>query len=197
MSEKLPPDQAEKIRWGLYFLLSESIEHKCGLQPRREVMEPVGLHCHPFGLHATEPPIPPYSNQRGPLQLVGSPRQTPISIFNFSRLIAQELAEYSQAQRPHYLRVIHIQAGYSWVFFEIGLNNVVYICGGCSDKAGTNGAIGKSHLMALFQLLALISGLEIEEVTITEGAQERFDQLEIELIDASTNRLLVTRPLTL
>ena len=183
MSRQLEPSDSA----GLSFLISHAIEsRKICYAPRHCVERAYELTKHPFGLTVpTDQNEPAFLPKR--IHFLGYPGYTD-SIKTMAAWISIRLAEGFPVQPLCYLRVI--VAAYSPrfpnnhdVYYEIGLGSEVFICGGCTDCSGA-GKVGKWHMDSLFGLLARLSGVTVETVSLPmQQARAMRDNL-LEQLDA-------------
>jgi hypothetical protein len=136
------------------------------------------LPAHPFGLK-TPPGDGLYSSIHPAFNLVGHPDGTNESVDAMTAVVRQFLRWYAGNPRHReslYLRIIRSKRGEKGpvedVYFEIGSSMGMHICGGCTDGYEGTGPSGTKRLKRLFNTVAVLFDVPLEEVTISDPTND-------------------------
>lgn len=171
---------------GLAFLLEQAQRVGkvlySGLADKYEV--PVTLPAHPFDLPI---PLNPRSDHPDRIELVGYPGYTDVSIRTMGAYLADWLT-YPYPDSFQYLRVILAECDSRYperhnVYYEVGWQDRIFICGGCTDFSGAGG-MGKLRMDSLFAFLSEFFGIRIETVTIPFAQAEGVERYLCTIVDS-------------
>lgn len=134
---------------------------------RKAYEYPTELQNHPFNL-----PIPDRGRPRrwDGIAFLGYPLYTEPSVRAFAAYVLERLTYGPPIPVIRYMREIFAEVDPEDrtphdVFFEIMVDDEIFMCGGCSDSSGA-GNKGRRELDALFEVFSRLTGVGIARVTI-------------------------------
>ncbi|MBU2109595.1 hypothetical protein KKB71_01380 [Patescibacteria group bacterium] len=176
--------EKEVLQWGLDKMFN-GLNFRSALDEM--IKERTHLGTHPFGLNMKSPKDG-WRTKELEIRYLGHPGITDISVNSMIAHIRWFIAGMAIAYaRPTYLRIILAEANKNDsskhdVYFEVGKDSSIFICGGCTDFSGEGGQ-GKTDLEAVFTLLSTVYDVEIERVVIPYSQAKKMQQRLRDAVD--------------
>lgn len=163
----------EQVRLALRYLLGSKDAMKAYWK-HRDTHECV-LEEHPFGLETKMVRLSDGWGENGS-RLIADPDGTDVSVDAMKLMLMHEAMACPSwgGQVPFRLRIIRAQHAEDWynpgkyvhfVFFELITGVGAFMCGGCTDCSGEGGR-GREELEAIFQFVAALYEISVEEAVI-------------------------------